>query len=101
MVARGYRSPRRRGEIDLMGWEKDVLCLIEVKTWTSRDVKPAEAAVDSEKRRKQAGMAREYLRRLPDGVQWRFDAGQCLLRKSTGRARLRIGSKMPSLYRKI
>ena len=46
MVAQNFRSPRRRGEIDLIGWDKDVLCFIEVKTRTSRDVKPAEAAVE-------------------------------------------------------
>jgi putative endonuclease len=44
MVVRNFRSPRRRGEIDLIGWEDDVLCFIEVKTRTSRDVKPPEAA---------------------------------------------------------
>jgi len=72
MVARNYRSPRRRGEIDLIGWDGEVLCFIEVKTRTSHDVKPAEAAVDHEKRRELAGMARAYLRRLPE-VPWRFD----------------------------
>ena len=73
IVARNYRSPRRRGEIDLVAWDHDVLCFIEVKTRTSREVKPAEAAVDREKRRELAGMAREYLRRMPDTVPWRFD----------------------------
>lgn len=34
MVARNYRPPRRRGEIDLVGWDPDVLCFIEVKTRT-------------------------------------------------------------------
>ncbi len=36
MVARNYRSARRRGEVDLIGWDRDVLCFIEVKTRTSR-----------------------------------------------------------------
>jgi putative endonuclease len=73
IVARNYRSPRRRGEIDLVGWDQDVLCFIEVKTRTSHEVKPAEAAVDREKRRELAGMAREYLRRVPDTIPSRFD----------------------------
>jgi putative endonuclease len=72
MVGRNYRSPGRRGEIDLIGWDGDILCFIEVKTRTSHDVKPAEAAVDHEKRRELAGMARAYLRRLQE-VPWRFD----------------------------
>jgi putative endonuclease len=46
MVARNFRSPRCRGGIDLIGWDDDVLCFIEVKTRTSRDGKTAEAAVD-------------------------------------------------------
>lgn len=72
MVARNFRSPRCRGEIDLIGWEKDVLCFIEVKTRTTRDVKAAEAAVDRHKRQEIAQVAREYLRRVPCS-QWRFD----------------------------
>ncbi len=73
MVARNYRSPRRRGEIDLIGWDGDVLCFIEVKARTSLEIKPAEAAVDREKRRELARMAQDYLRRLPGGPSWRFD----------------------------
>ena len=49
MVARNFRTPLHRGEIDLIAWKKDVLCFIEVKSRTSRDVKPAEAAVDRDK----------------------------------------------------
>jgi putative endonuclease len=73
MVARNYRSPPHRGEIDLIGWDKDVLCFIEVKTRSTRDVKPAEAAVDQDKQRELARVAREYLRHLPQSCQWRFD----------------------------
>ena len=50
-----------------------MLCFVEVKTRTSREVKPAEAAVDREKRRELGGMARDYLRPVRDDVQWRFD----------------------------
>ena len=73
MVERNFRSPRRRGEIDLIGWDGDVLCFIEVKTRTSLEVKTPEAAVDRHKRREVAAVAREYMRRLPTSCQWRFD----------------------------
>src|SRR5580658_7688626 len=73
MVARNFRSPRCRGEIDLIGWDDDVVCFIEVKTRTSIDVKTPEAAVDRHKRREVAEVAREYLRYLPPTCQWRFD----------------------------
>ena len=73
MVARNFRSPRCWGEIDLLGWDADVLCFIEVKTRTSREVKTPVAAVDRHKRREVAQVAREYLRRLPPSCQWRFD----------------------------
>jgi putative endonuclease len=65
IVARNYRSRRRPSEIDLIGWDGDVLCFIEVKTRTTREVKPAEAAVDRGKQRDLQGMAREYLRHHP------------------------------------
>lgn len=73
MVECNFRTPRCRGEIDLIGWDKDVLCFIEVKTRTTRDVKPPEAAVDRHKRREIAAVAREYLRHAPPLCQWRFD----------------------------
>jgi putative endonuclease len=73
MVARNFRSPHSRGEIDLIGWEKEVLCFIEVKTRTTHDVKPAEAAVDQDKQRALTRVARDYLRHLALPCHWRFD----------------------------
>jgi putative endonuclease len=73
VVARNFRSPHRRGEIDLIAWDKDILCFIEVKTRTSHNVKPAETAVNADKQRELNYMAREYLRHLPPSCQWRFD----------------------------
>jgi len=74
IVARNYRSRRRPSEIDLVGWDGEVLCFIEVKTRTSREVKPAEAAVDLGKQRDLQGMAREYLRHHPSSSPaHRFD----------------------------
>lgn len=73
MVARNWRSPRRHGEIDLVGWDGSVLCFVEVKSRTTRDVKPAEAAVDAQKQDELGGMAREYLRHIAGAPSWRFD----------------------------
>lgn len=87
IIARNYRSPHHRGELDLVGWDKDVLCVIEVKTRTTREVKPAEAAVDRQKQRELSLVAREFVRQMPlscqrgphtarfsrDGAEWRFD----------------------------
>lgn len=73
IVARNFRTPRCHGEIDLIAWEKDVLCFIEVKTRSTREIKPAEAAVDWHKRREMAQVAREYLRSLPPMCPWRID----------------------------
>jgi putative endonuclease len=73
MVARNFRCSRRRGEIDIIGWDNDVLCFIEVKTRTTRDVKPAEAAVDRDKQRGLTAVAEEYLRHVAPSCRWRFD----------------------------
>jgi putative endonuclease len=73
MVARNYRSPKYRSELDLIGWDGDTLCFIEVKTRTSEKVMPAEAAVDAEKQQDLSRVAREYLRRLRSAPPYRFD----------------------------
>lgn len=73
MVARNFRTPRQRGEVDLIGWDGGVLCFIEVKTRTTHDVKPAQAAVDRHKRRQLTMVAKDYLRSMPLSCQWRFD----------------------------
>lgn len=73
LVARNWRSPRRSGEIDIIGWDGAVLCFIEVKTRGSQAVAPAEAAVDAEKRDELCGMARDFLRRHPHPGRSRFD----------------------------
>ena len=72
MVARNFRSPNRRGEIDLIGWHEDVLCFVEVKTRTTHDVKPAEAAVDRDKRRTSLPLPVNICATCPP-CQWRLD----------------------------
>jgi putative endonuclease len=73
IIARNYRSPNHRGELDLIGWDRDVLCVIAVKTRTTRDMKPAEAAVDRDKQRELSLVARDFLRHMPASCPWRFD----------------------------
>src|SRR6266705_4885264 len=73
IIARNYRSPRSRSELDLVGWDGGTLCFVEVKTRTTRDVKPAEAAVDAEKQRDLSRVAREFLRKIKSDPPFRFD----------------------------
>jgi putative endonuclease len=73
IIARNYRTPRCRSELDLVGWHGEILCFIEVKTRTSRDFLPAEAAVDFEKRRDLSRVARQFMRKVPGKPQYRFD----------------------------
>jgi putative endonuclease len=73
IVARNYRSPRSRSELDMVGWEGDTLCFIEVKTRTARDMQPAEVAVDVEKQRDLGRVAREFLHKVKGDPLFRFD----------------------------
>jgi putative endonuclease len=73
ITARSWRSHRYAGDIDLIGWDGDCLCFIEVKTRTTRDVATAESAVDERKRKTLRKMARHYMRQLPPPAAVRFD----------------------------
>ena len=66
VVARRWRSPKLRGDLDLIAWHKDCLCFIEVKARTRRDLYRAELQVDEEKERMLRRMAAAYLRRFPE-----------------------------------
>jgi len=77
IVAQRWTNPRMRGDIDLIAWDGDRLCFIEVKTRTARDMTPAESAVDDDKRRMVRGLARIYLHTFPEQerrtISVRFD----------------------------
>jgi putative endonuclease len=73
VVARRYRSALRRGDIDLIAWQGDTLCFIEVKTRSSRDFASAESSVDEHKRETLRRLARIYLRSLTLEPPTRFD----------------------------
>jgi putative endonuclease len=66
IVARRWTSTKLRGDVDLIAWDGESLCFVEVKTRTKRGLTPAESAVDDDKRRMLRNLARAYLRAFPE-----------------------------------
>lgn len=75
VVAQRWNEGPVPGDIDLIAWDGDVLCFVEVKTRTSREVATASSAVDRNKRKTLRRLAGQYLRQLPESEQpeTRFD----------------------------
>jgi putative endonuclease len=75
VVARRWSAANLEGDLDLVAWQGDLLCFVEVKSRTAHDLNPAEIAVDQHKRRLLRRLARAYLRLsgLPAQTQTRFD----------------------------
>jgi putative endonuclease len=74
VVARNYRTRDGRGEVDLIGWDREQLVFVEVKTRGSAEFGSPDSAIDSHKRQNIIRAAADYLRRA--GVEWscvRFD----------------------------
>ena len=72
IVAHRYRS--RSGEIDLIGWDGDILAFIEVKYRRNRLYGRPEEAVGLAKQRRICGAAADYRRGLRrKAAAWRFD----------------------------
>lgn len=65
VIARRWRSPELNGDLDLVAWDGETLCFIEVKSRSQRDQTPAALAIGQAKRHMLSRMAREYLRTLP------------------------------------
>ena len=65
IAARRWSSGDVPGDIDLIAWNGPMLCFVEVKTRTARDLTPAETAVDDHKRNVLRRLARRYIRQLP------------------------------------
>lgn len=87
VVARRWRTPKLRGDVDLIAWDGEWLCFVEVKSRTGRNpLEPAESAVDEDKKRMLRSMAHAYLRRFPrhlrDSVPVRFDVLSVYLQPS-------------------
>lgn len=65
VVARRWSSGNVAGDVDLIAWRGSLLCFVEVKTRTARDMTPAESAVDRHKQLTLRRLARAYIRQLP------------------------------------
>jgi putative endonuclease len=65
VVARRWSSNRVRGDLDLVAWQGQTLCIVEVKTRTAHDIVPAELSVDANKRAVLRRLTRQYIRWLP------------------------------------
>ena len=79
LVRQGYRVVERNvvnhaGEIDLVAWEGQTLCFVEIKARASGTFGPAIAAVDFRKQRRISRAAALYLAmKGPRDVPCRFD----------------------------
>jgi putative endonuclease len=76
VVAQRWHDGLLPGDLDLIAWRDEVLCFIEVKTRSSKEVATASAAVDREKRKTLRRLARQYMRQLPEAEErpkTRFD----------------------------
>ena len=66
VVARRWRTPKVPGDVDLVAWDGEILCFIEVKTRSHREIVPAEFAVDQQKQRTLLSMASVFRKRFPE-----------------------------------
>lgn len=73
MVATNFRAAHDRGEIDLIGWDDEVLCFIEVKTRMDDSFAPPSTAVTRGKQQHILSVAKRYLRHLSGSPACRFD----------------------------
>ena len=74
IVDRNYRMASGAGEVDLIGWDAEMLVFIEVKSRTSEDYGSPDRAVGPQKQSSLIRAAREYARHAE--VPWervRFD----------------------------
>jgi putative endonuclease len=72
VVARNFRC--RRGEIDLIARDGEMLVFVEVRLRSRRDYGDAAASITAAKRERMAAAALFYLARLPQTPPCRFDA---------------------------
>ena len=69
IVARRWKTPKIPGDVDLIAWQGNTLCFVEVKTRSHRDIVPAEFAVDQQKQEMLRSMASIFRKRLPEATR--------------------------------
>ena len=79
LAAHGYRS--RYGEIDLIAWDGDVLCFVEVKTRSQGAIADPAEFVDRYKQERIIQTAKLFLAQNPTKKQPRFDVIEVFLQK--------------------
>ena len=86
LAAHGYRS--RYGEIDLIAWDGDVLCFVEVKTRTNLDMALPREYVTPQKQNKLRKTARMYLAEKRLVCPARFDVAEVYAEHGFDEARI-------------
>lgn len=81
-IGRNRRGVSVSGEIDLIAFDTDVLCFVEVKTRSSDEFAAPIAAVDRRKQRQIIRVARVYRKTFRlDAIKYRYDAVSVVLQK--------------------
>ena len=81
-IGRNSRGVSVTGEIDLIAFDADVLCFVEVKTRSSAEFAAPIAAVDIRKQRQITRTARMYRKTFRlDGIKFRYDVVSIILKK--------------------
>ena len=86
LAAHGYRS--RYGEIDLIAWDGDVLCFVEVKTRTNLDMALPREYVTPQKQNKLPMAARVCVSEKRLDCPARFDVAEVYAEHSFDEARI-------------
>lgn len=89
-VGRNRRGAIVNAEIDLIAYEKAILCFIEVKTRSSREIAP-ESAVNLRKQRQITRAAKAYRRFFHlTNVQFRFDVVSVYLNQQQNETKIEL-----------
>ncbi len=94
IVARRWSTPKLPGDVDLIAWEGDTLCFVEVKTRTGRNIVPAEFSVDQHKQRILRSLAMIFRKRFPEParrqIPVRFDVVSVYLPRPGAQAKTEV-----------